>query len=76
MNGARELQSPDCLRGGSTGRQLVVSAIGLGCIGLSYGYGAPLELTTGDLADIASALASAPVLGERYAPTQQKMVGR
>jgi aryl-alcohol dehydrogenase-like predicted oxidoreductase len=37
---------------------------------------ASLELTPGDLADIAGALASAPVQGERYQPTQQKMVGR
>lgn len=37
---------------------------------------AALELTVGDLADIAGALASAPVLGERYQPAQQKMVGR
>jgi aryl-alcohol dehydrogenase-like predicted oxidoreductase len=37
---------------------------------------AALELTAGDLADIASALASAPVQGERYAASAQKMVNR
>lgn len=81
----------------------VVSALGLGCMGLSYGYGpatarkvfalhfpgttkrhrleenlggAALTLSGEDLARIQQALDAVAIVGERYRPERQKLVGK
>jgi hypothetical protein len=57
---------------------LEVSAIGFGCMGLSFGYGPPqekqaaIERTPGDVRAIGDALADIKVQGDRY-PAQMAL---
>ena len=57
---------------------LEVSAIGIGCMGMSYGYGpaADIELTAGELRDLNDALSKIVISGERYPAEYAKRVGK
>lgn len=58
---------------------LEVSAIGLGCMGMSYGYGPAadsVELTADDLREIDSAASEITVQGARYPENLANMTGR
>ena len=68
---------------------LEVSAVGLGCMGMSFGYGPPgdkqemislirsaVELTSDDLREIDSAVSKITVQGARYPENLERMTGR
>ncbi len=57
---------------------LEVSAIGLGCMGLSFGYGpgASVDLSAADIKAIDDAFAKTTVQGDRYPAHLQKRVGK
>jgi predicted aldo/keto reductase-like oxidoreductase len=68
---------------------LEVSAIGLGCMGMSFGYGpaadknemielirSAVELTSDDLREIETAASKIKVQGARYPESAAKLVGR
>jgi predicted aldo/keto reductase-like oxidoreductase len=63
---------------------LEVSAMGLGCMGMSYGYGPPadsigaatLELTSDDLREIDSAASKITLQGARYPEKLDQLTGR
>jgi len=68
---------------------LEVSALGLGCMGMSFGYGpagdkqemisllrSAVELTPEDLRDVESAASQITVQGARYPEHLERMTGR
>jgi hypothetical protein len=68
---------------------LEVSAIGLGCMGMSFGYGpakheqemiavirSAVELTGSDLREIENAASQITVQGARYPESSQRMIDR
>ena len=88
--GERSLQREDTMQKPRLGNSnLEVSALGLGCMGMSFGYGpagdkqemisllrSAVELTPEDLRDVESAASQITVQGARYPEHLERMTGR